>query len=329
PRLAPLKEADNVEFRYPAPVGFKGSVWRPFGISNHLLADKVDVYHGLSNELPLNIAKSGVRSVVTLHDVIYRRLPTCYGAFDRRMYDFKYGSSCRNADRVIAISECTKRDAIELYDIAEDKIDVVYQGCDDIFRLPVSAAAMQEVHARYGLPERYLIQVGTIEWRKNLALSAAALSGLEKDVKLVAVGRDRKGYKREVMEVARRHGVDAERIIFLEGVPFADLPALYRGASVARLPSRCEGFGIPVIEAMECEVPFVGGRGSCLEEAGGPAGRYVDTESVDEMIAEVRIALDGGEDVARRVREGKEYVKRFNNTDMAGKILEVYRKTLA
>ncbi|MDE6811307.1 MAG: glycosyltransferase family 4 protein, partial [Muribaculaceae bacterium] len=214
PRLAPLLEAANVEFRYPGPVGFHGALWRTFGISNHLLADKVDLYHGLSNELPLNIRKSGVPSVVTLHDVIYRRLPSCYGAFDRRMYDFKYGSSCRNADRVIAISECTRRDAIEIYGIPGDKIDVVYQGCDDIFRMPVSAGKLQEVRERYSLPERYIIQVGTVEWRKNLALSAASLAGLDSDVKLLAVGRDRKGYRREVLETARRHGVEASRIIF-------------------------------------------------------------------------------------------------------------------
>lgn len=329
PRLATLQGMENVEFRFPGPVGFRGGLWRTFGISNHLLADKVEIYHGLSNELPLNIRKSGVRSVVTLHDVIYRRLPGCYGMIDRNIYDYKYGHSCRNADRVIAISECTKRDAMELYGIDEGKIDVVYQGCDDIFRKPVSEEVMKEVGERYSLPERYIIQVGTIEWRKNLALTASALSGVDKDVKLVAIGRDRKGYKREVMEAARKYGVDETRIMMLEGVPFGDLPALYRGAKVATLPSRYEGFGIPVLEAMESEVPFIGARGSCLEEAGGEGGVYVDPESREEMVAALREAIEGGEAVEDRVRKGKAYVARFNNGDMAKKLMEVYRKTLA
>lgn len=329
PRLARLRECRNVEFRFPAPVGFRGSLWRSFGITNHLHADGVEIYHGLSNELPLNIRKGGVRSVVTLHDVIYRRLPSCYGAFDRRMYDFKYGRSCRNADRVIAISECTRRDAIELYGVDPEKVDVVYQGCDDIFREVPSAGRLAEVAARYSLPERYVIQVGTIEWRKNLALTASALKGLPDDVALVAVGRDRLGYKKEVMRAAERAGVSAERVIWLEGVPFSDLPLLYRLASVSALPSRYEGFGIPVIESLECETPFVGARGSCLEEAAGPAGRYVDPDSVDELIAELREAIEGGEAVRRRVAEGKEYVKRFDNSKMGEALMAVYRKALS
>lgn len=328
PRLDALKACENVEFRFPGPVGFSGSLWRTFGISNHLLPDKVEIYHGLSNELPLNIRKSGVKSVVTLHDVIYRRLPSCYNPADRFLYDFKYGRSCRNADRVIAISESTKRDAMEFYGVAEDRIDVVYQGCDDIFRRPVSRKDLEEIRQRYSLPERYLLQVGTIEWRKNLALSASALAGLDKDVYLVAVGRDRKGYKKEVIEAARRSGVAADRIIWLEGLPFQDLPGVYRNASVAVLPSRYEGFGIPVIEAMECEVPFIGAKGSCLEEAGGPAGRYVDPDSVDEMIEELRIILNGGSEIKKRVEEGKLYVRRFDNSSMAKNLLDVYARTL-
>lgn len=328
PRLDALKGMRNVEFRFPGPVGFHGSMWRTFGISNHLLADKVDVYHGLSNELPLNIRKSGVKSVVTLHDAIYRRLPSCYNAIDRVLYDFKYGRSCRNADRVIAISECTKRDAMELYGVPEDRIDVVYQGCADIFRQPVSKEVLEEVRIRYNLPERYILQVGTIEWRKNLELSARALAGLEDDVKLVAVGRDRKGYRREVMEAMRKSGVSSARVVWLEGLPFRDLPAIYRNASVAVLPSRYEGFGLPVIEAMECEVPFVGAKGSCLEEAGGEAGRYVDPDSVEEMVHELQIILDGGPDIEERVRQGKAYVKRFDNNQMAKNIIDVYSRAL-
>ena len=327
PRLEPLRELENVGFRFPGPAGFRGSMWRTFGITNHLRADGVEIYHGLSNELPLNIRKSGVKSVVTLHDVIYRRLPRCYNVADRILYDFKYGRSCRNADMVIAISECTKRDVIEFYGVPEDRIEVVYQGCDDIFRREVSPGEIEETRHRLGLPERYVVQVGTVEWRKNLGLTAAALAALPEDVKLVAVGRDRKGYKGEVMDIARKAGV-SDRIIWLGSVAFTQLPAIYRGAVAAALPSRYEGFGIPVIEAMECEVPFVGARGNCLEEAGGEGGFYVDPDSVEEMGETLRKILEGGDDIQNRIAGGKEYVKRFNNSDMAGNLKRVYRKVL-
>lgn len=328
PRLAPLLNRENVEFRFPGNVGFHGSLWRTFGIPNHLSADGVEIYHGLSNELPLNIKSGGVKSVVTLHDVIYRRLPSCNNFIDRKLYDLKYGRSCRNADRVIAISECTKRDAIELYGVEEDRIDVVYQGCDDIFRQTPSAEKIEEVKKRFSLPQRYIIQVGTVEWRKNLALTASALAGLPEDVKLVAVGRDRKHYRREVMETARKAGVKEDRIVWTEGVAFADLPVLYHCAEAAVLPSRYEGFGIPVIEAIECGTPFVGATGSCLEEAGGPSCRYVDPDSTDQLVEELRIILEGGEEIAQRILSAKEYVKKFNNSKMASSLLDVYHRTL-
>ena len=121
PRLETIRSAHNVEFRLPPPQGFKGSLWRTFGISNNLKADKVDIFHGLSNELPLNIRKSGVPSVVTMHDVIYRTMPECYKPIDRKLYDFKYGASCRNADRIIAVSERTKQDVVKFYGVDPDR----------------------------------------------------------------------------------------------------------------------------------------------------------------------------------------------------------------
>lgn len=328
PRLEKIRRLMNVEFRFPGPVGFRGALWRSFGISNHLAADGVEIYHGLSNELPLNIRKSGIKSIVTIHDLIYRRLPNCYSLPDRLLYDFKYRRSCENADRIIAISECTKRDIIELYGINPEKIDVIYQGCADIFRQKISDEELARVKAKYGLPGRFVLQVGTIEWRKNLALTAEALAGLEGDVKLVAVGRDRRGYRAEVMARAAKARV-ADRMLWLGSVDFKDLPALYRLAAVAALPSRYEGFGIPVIEAMECETPFVGATGSCLEEAGGPAGFYVSPDSPEQMAEALRAILAGGDEIRRRIAAGKAYVQKFSTADMAAEIKASYRRALA
>ena len=147
--------------------GFGGALWRSFGLTNNLAADKVSIYHGLSNELPLNISAAGIPSVVTMHDVIYRRMPECYSGVDRILYDFKYGRSCRNATRIIAVSECTKRDVAELYGVDPGKIDVVYQGCDDSFRREIPEEELEGVRRRLGLPGRYVLQVGTIEERKT------------------------------------------------------------------------------------------------------------------------------------------------------------------
>lgn len=328
PRLITIESLGNTEFRLPAGSGFSGSLWRTFGISNNLLADKIDVYHGLSNELPLNIKSSGVPSVVTIHDVIYRRLPECYSAIDRKIYDFKYGRSCHNATRIIAISECTKKDIIELYGIDPEKIDVVYQGCDDSFRKKIPADVLTKTKERLQLPDKYILQVGTIESRKNLELTARALSALPKDVSLLAVGRDRKGYRKKVEEIAASLGV-ADRVIFRDSISFADLPAVNRLAEVIVYPSRYEGFGIPVIEGLESRRPVVAATGSCLEEAGGDAAIYVNPDDPRQMADAILSILNDEQKAKSMIERGIRHASKFNNGDMAYNIKNVYQKAIS
>lgn len=327
PRLEAIRSAHNVEFRLPPPQGFKGSLWRTFGISNNLKADKVDIFHGLSNELPLNIRKSGVPSVVTLHDVIYRTMPECYKLIDRKLYDFKYGTSCRNADRIIAVSERTKQDVVKFYGVDPDRIDVIYQGCDESFRRIWSADELSALRKRLNLPEKYILQVGTIECRKNLELTVKALPSLPMDIELVVVGRDHHGYKKVVEDIARELGV-TERIRYYEGLDFKDLPGVNQAAEVIAYPSRYEGFGIPVVEGLESRRPVVAATGSCLEEAGGPETLYVDPDSPSDMAAALIATLRGGREIDDMIAAGKEYAVRFDKRRMATDIKATYEKAI-
>ncbi len=326
-RLEKIKSLPNIEFRYPAPQGLKGSLWRTFGITNHLRADKVDLFHGLSNELPLNIASSGVPSVVTMHDVIYRRLPSCYKMADRMIYDFKYGRSCRNADHIIAVSQRTKDDVVELYGIDPDKVTVIYQGCDPQFRRRWSPEELKALRARLNLPERYILQVGTIEKRKNLEVTVRALSNISPDMSLVVVGKDHHGYKKEIERLASESGVTS-RIKFIEGLPFADLPGVNQAAEIVAYPSRYEGFGIPILEALESRRPVIAATGSCLEEAGGPDTLYIDPENPVEMVQAIHSILSDPASARLMGEAGKEYAKRFCGEEMAGKIMAVYENTI-
>lgn len=327
PRLTPLKGLHNVEFRLPPPQGFKGSLWRTFGISNNLKADKVDVFHGLSNELPLNIRKSGVPSVVTIHDVIYRHLKNCYKPIDRMLYDYKYGHSCRNADRVIAVSERTKQDVVEFYGVDPDRIDVIYQGCDNSFRRLWDRSEIDALRRRLALPERYILQVGTIEKRKNLELTVRALSSLPSEIHLVAVGKDHHGYKKEVEALASRMGI-ASRIHYYEGIDFKDLPGLNQAAEAVVYPSRYEGFGIPVLEALESMRPVVAATGSCLEEAGGLHTIYVGPDCPRDMAAALRGIIDGSVDTATMIAEGKRHAARFGKETMSTEIRYTYSRAI-
>ena len=327
PRLEPVSRLHNVEFRLPPPQGFKGSLWRTFGITNNLRADRIDIFHGLSNELPLNIRRSGVPSVVTVHDVIYRRMPECYSPVDRFLYDYKYGRSCRNADRIIAVSECTRRDITEYYGIDPQRIDVIYQGCDKSFGRRATSAELDDLRRRLQLPQRYLLQVGTIEKRKNLELTVRALSALPPDIHLVVVGRDRHGYRRYVDRIADELGV-TPRVHYYEGLPFSDLPLLNQGAEVIAYPSHYEGFGIPVLEGLESGRPVVAATGSCLEEAGGMDSIYVDPKSPRQMAEAIGSILDGTVDVSAMTAAGKAYAARFGKADMASEIKYTYSRAL-
>lgn len=327
PRLDALLSRENVKFILPEKTPGGGGVWRSFGISSSLKKDGIELYHGLSNELPLNIKKSGVPSVVTVHDLIYRTMPECYSLFDRWMYDFKYGHSCRNADRIIAISECTKRDIVSYYGVAPDKIDVVYQGCDDMFSRRLSADELSGIRSQLGLPEKFIVQVGTIEKRKNLELTVRALAQLPTDVKLVVVGRNRRGYREYVEGIAERIGV-RDRMIFPESVPFSMLPGVYQLALASVYPSFYEGFGIPIIESMSSGCPTVGATGSCLEEAGGDAAVYVDPEDPRELGNALQMILGNKERRYEMICRGHDYVKRFDNATIPSRIKEVYSKVL-
>ncbi len=327
PRLEPIRRLPEVQFRFPPAIGFSGKLWRSFGITNNIVADKCDIYHGLSNELPLNISSIKVKSVVTIHDVIYRRLPYCYHLTDRIIYDYKYGKSCKNADRIIAVSECTKKDIIEFYDIPEEKIDVIYQGCSDIFRTDVSKGDLMDIKKRLSLPENFIIQVGTIEKRKNLELSLRALTSIDESINLVVVGADHHGYKKEMIRLSQKLGL-AHRVIFMDRIDFRELPLLYSLAKISLYPSFYEGFGIPILESLERNTPVIAAKGSCLEEAGGEGGIYIDPKDPKAMAEAVNALLKDDMLYQEKIIKGKKHALKFDNNKMADSILSTYAKTL-
>lgn len=318
----------QLTFRYPRkPLhGPFKALWRSFGLSRELAPDTA-LFHGLSGELPSGLRKRGVRSVVTIHDLIFLRFPAYYKPVDRWIYTLKFRSACRRADRIIAISEATKRDVMHFFGIPEQKIDVIYQGCDERFKHPVDAALLDDVRRRHALPDHYILSVGSIEERKNLLLLLQAVAQLPAPRHVVAVGK-RTPYTQQVEEFAAAHGL-TPYLHVLEGVSFDDLPALYQGADLFVYPSRYEGFGIPMIEAANCGVPSIGATGSCLEEAGGPGALYVDPDDPQELARRIEEVL-GDEALRRRmVADGRTWVARFEPEVIASELLSTYRKVLA
>ena len=299
------------------------SLWRIKGIVNDLKRDGVDIYHGLTGELPLGLSEAGIKSVVTIHDLIFMRCPEYYNPVDVAIYKWKFRNTCKQADRIIAISECTRRDIMELGEIDDSRIDVVYQSCDTRFRLQVSPEQKQDVRTRYSLPKRYVLFVGTIEERKNALLAAQALPYLSDEIHLVLVGRQT-AYAKTITSFARQNGL-ANRIHMLSGVPTSDLYAIYQQAECFVYPSRYEGFGIPVIEAIQSRLPVIACTGSCLEEAGGPDNVYVDPDEPQEMAMAIKSITDNPDAARQIVTRSLDYIRRFENGNVAQEMLNVYR----
>ncbi|EGC85659.1 glycosyltransferase, group 1 family protein [Prevotella denticola CRIS 18C-A] len=320
-----VQPRENVRFCYPRHLRFRlqRDWWRMKGVVKDLRRDGVELYHGLSGELPEGLSAAGIPGVVTVHDLIFLRHPEFYPALDAFFYKLKFRKMLREATRIIAISACTKRDILYYGDFPEDRIDLVYQSCSTRFSQPVSPSLLVEARRKYRLPQRYVLNVGTVELRKNILLGIRAMAKLPADLHLVIVGRQTK-YQKQLDAEIRKLGL-GNRIHFLQGVPNTLLPAVYRQAEAFIYPSRYEGFGVPVIEAIQSGLPVVAATGSCLEEAGGPDSLYVDPDDADGAAAAVLSAMENRMGMVERSRH---YVRRFENQDVASQVLEVYGKAL-
>ena len=310
------------------------SLWRVWGITKDIQKDGIHIFHGLSNELPLNIGTpeqrkmkaggKGCKYIVTVHDLIFIHTPQYYHWIDRQIYNFKFRRACLCADRIIAVSEYTKQEIMHYYHTPESKIDVVYQGCDPVFSQKIEEGKLQEVKARYQLPDKFVLYVGSIEERKNLMLVAKAMAKLNRRaaIHVVAVGR-RTAYVDKIQDFLKAQGIE-HLFHFYHQVPYADLPSFYKWASTFAYPSRIEGFGIPLLEAISSGVPAIGCTGSCLEEAGGPNSIYVNPNDAQGMAdAILRTCTD--EDLRQHmISEGKKYALNFSDEKLIHDLMKVY-----
>lgn len=294
--------------------------WRSYVITELLTKNKIDIYHGLSNELPFNIHKFKGKKLVTIHDLIFLRYPKLYSLIDRKIYNRKFRSACELADIVIATSEQTKTDIVEFYGTDPKKIQVVYQSCNEVFYKGRDES--KKVSSKYNLPSKYLLNVGTIEERKNLLTALKALT-LVKEIPLVVVGK-KKTYFKKVQKFIRVNKLE-KRVLFLENVTAEDLPAIYKGAEIFIYPSLFEGFGIPIIEALTCGTPVITSKGSCFPEAGGKNSIYIDPASHEQLAEEIKKLLASTELRKAMIAKGQEHSKLFLPEVIAAAMMKIYR----
>ncbi len=304
----------------------RGSVWRSFGIRRDIVRHHVDVFHGLSNEIPFTLKISNIHSVVTIHDLIFERFPEYYPGVDRKVYDLKSKFAGRHADMIIAASHSTKNDIVDFYGIDPARIQVIYQSCDDIF-YTIQEADPSLLH-NYNLPENYILYVGSVTERKNLLNVCKAYLQIEpqKRVPCVVVGNG-KAYAEQVKQFIAENKLE-RWFIFHENVPTEHLPHVYRKAMAFIYPSLYEGFGIPILEAMVSGCPVITSDISSLPEVAGNAALYfnpVHTEDIADKINKI-IAGDGLRDTLRA--RAAERIHLFDKRILTDALMEIYKSNV-
>jgi len=307
--------------------GTFSSFWRSFSLAGQLERDQIEVYHGLSNEIPFPLGSSSIKSVVTIHDLIFKALPKTYPWFDRKMYDLKFRKSCEQADRIVAISEYTKRDIIRYYQIDPMKIEVIYQACSASFYTETISKATKKALETYQLPKDFLLYVGSIVERKNLKgiLYAFARQESNKRIPLVIVGNGPSSYRKELNALIQQHQLQKNLIWITDLKDNQVLQALYQNAQALIYPSFYEGFGLPVVEALLSKTPVITSKASALPEAGGPNSWYVNPKEPDEILEAIEKVLHDSTLRQNMMRSGYLFArKQFDPKRLSDQLMGLY-----
>lgn len=308
------------------------SISRTFFLGRKAGAERCDIYHGLSNELPLDIKSASVKSVVTIHDTAWRTYPEMYHWIDSQLYDLKYGWAARHADLVIAISESTKRDVMRFYGTPENRIKVLYQPVAPIFytfstKCEEDAMKASVPHCSSSpISSPYLLSVGSINSRKNLLGTLKAYAGIppENRPHLVIVGIGRE-YERECRSFVTEHSLEND-VVWMGSVNSTEeLCKLYAGAMAMLYPSHYEGFGLPVVEALLSGCPVLTSNVSSLPEAAGPGALLVNPDDIDDIRYAMQRLIDDSALRDKLAVDGRMYcLRNFDSVTLSDRLMNLY-----
>jgi glycosyltransferase involved in cell wall biosynthesis len=315
------------------------AAWRSSWVKKDLKKLKIELYHGLSHEIPIGIQKTNIRSVVTIHDLIHERYPEQYNPVDVKIYSKKFRYACQHANTIIAISEQTRKDILEFYKTPAEKIRVTWQSCNPAFGEQLSDAQKKIVLLKYELPPKFFLYVGSIIERKNLLNICKAVFILRSELTmpLVVIGDGGK-YKQQVKDFIKQNDLE-KKIIFLSERSSAissksfqngqDLPAIYQSATAMIYPSFFEGFGIPVLESLWSRLPVITSNVSSLPEVGGDAVYYVNPQSAEEIAAGMK-KIYSDQQFANDLRQkGLLQAKKFSLQNCAKAVMNVYKELIS
>lgn len=259
--------------KYNDPLGLT----RIFGMSERLKGQ--DVFHGLSNEIPRLKNFSG-KTIVTIHDVIFRVRPQDYPYIDRKIYDQKVKFACQNADEILVISKTTKADVCEFYSVDPNRVKVVYIGVDSRYAVKCSSEELDNIKSRYNLPSEYWIAVASFHPRKNQEAILEAFQRISPELRIPIVFTGEGKKRNLILEMAKAKKLE-KWVIPVGHLPIEHLIGMLQSSKGLLYPSLYEGFGLPALEALTSGIPVLAHKGTSVAEVCGPLGKYVDTRDAE------------------------------------------------
>lgn len=272
------------------------------------------------------------KSILTVHDILFESHPEFFPEFHRRLLKFFIPFSAKRVNRIISVSEFTKKQIIKYYSIPEEKITVIYEGVSDKFVPMGDKDLIFSVLKRYGIKKKYILFVGRIEPRKNITGLLKAFDYIKKrghnNLCLVIVGNQDKIFQeKELFDKIKEMQLDSD-IVFTGGVSENDLTILYNGAEVLVYPAFAEGFGLPVLEAMACGTPVITSNTTSLPEVAGEAAIFVNPYSYEEIGESLNRLLSNQGLRKELSAKGLERARKFSWENAAKNTIEVYKKGL-
>jgi glycosyltransferase involved in cell wall biosynthesis len=302
-----------------------GDFWEHFLLPMRLKQQGIHIFHGPASLIPFQ--KDHYRLVVTIHDLVAflfpKTIPLKYGAYMR----FLLKQAVRKADRIISVSEHTRKDLIQILKVPSDKISVVHEAPSPIFRPYDQNQAREYLKKRYGIDKKFIYHLGNIEPRKNLIVLLEAFRQVKdsfpQEHLLVVSGQ--KGWLIRSLSQYLKDYPRKEDLRFTGYVPAEELPLFMSAAELFVFPSLYEGFGLPVLEAMSCGVPVISANRSSIPEIVGSAAVLVDPTQAKELAETIRVLLENPEERKRLSLLGQAQAAQFSWEEVARKTSQIYR----
>jgi glycosyltransferase involved in cell wall biosynthesis len=294
-----------------------GKLWTQWRLPLDLYFNRPrpDVFFSMTHYAP---RFSPVPTVVSIMDVAYERFPEMFNASDLYQLRNWTAYSVKNAKKVLTISDASRDDIIKAYSVPKDNLITIYPGIKNILSLEPRVYGMKQLQTKYHISDHFILFVGTLQPRKNIVRLIEAFSKLgirEKnfeinDLELIIIGK--KGWQyEEILAAPEKFGVE-DRVKFLENIQDDELDIFYKRALCYVLPSLYEGFGLPVLEAMQRDCPVITSNISSLPEAGGDAALYVDPKDVDDIAAKIKKLINDKKLREELIEKGRKQVRKFS-----------------